>query len=86
VRRALTSRSPLQRVEAGDPAVSAGIYAAVLQTPGLLEGLGQVADRAALPLRPVGPHPLKLQVLSAGPISPSLNMGATSQDIVQAQR
>lgn len=42
--RAFTSRSTLQRVEAGDTAVSIGIYAAVLQALGLLEGLGQVAD------------------------------------------
>lgn len=42
--RAFTSRSTLQRIEAGDPAVSIGIYAAVLQALGLLEGLGQLAD------------------------------------------
>jgi len=42
--RAFTSRSTLQKVEAGDTAVSIGIYAAVLQAIGLLEGLGQVAD------------------------------------------
>lgn len=42
--RAFTSRATLQRVEAGDPAVSIGIYAAVLQSLGLLDGLGQVAD------------------------------------------
>lgn len=42
--RAFTSRSTLQRVEAGDTAVSMGIYAAVLQALGLLEGLAQVAD------------------------------------------
>jgi len=42
--RAFTSRSTLQRVEAGDTSVSIGIYAAVLQALGLLEGLGQVAD------------------------------------------
>ena len=42
--RAFTSRSTLQRVEAGDTAVSIGIYAGVLQALGLLEGLGQVAD------------------------------------------
>ena len=58
--RAFTSRSTLQRVEAGDTAVSIGIYATVLQALGLLEGLSQVADisndsvgqamaRAALP-------------------------------------
>jgi hypothetical protein len=42
--RAFTSRSTLQRVEAGDAAVSIGIYAAVLQALGLLEGLGEIAD------------------------------------------
>lgn len=42
--RAFTSRSTLQRVEAGDTSVSIGIYAGVLQALGLLEGLGQVAD------------------------------------------
>lgn len=44
--RAFTSRSTLQRVEAGDPAVSIGIYAAVLQALGLLEGVGRLADPA----------------------------------------
>jgi len=44
--RAFTSRSTLQRVEAGDTSVGIGIYAAVLQALGLLEGLGQVADIA----------------------------------------
>lgn len=42
--RAFTSRSTLQRVEAGDPAVSIGIYAAVMHALGLLEGLGRLAD------------------------------------------
>lgn len=42
--RAFTSRSTLQRVEAGDASVSIGIYAGVLQAIGLLEGLGQIAD------------------------------------------
>ncbi len=42
--RAFTSRSTLQRIEAGDPAVSIGIYAAVLHALGLLEGVGQLAD------------------------------------------
>ena len=42
--RAFTSRSTLQRIEEGDPGVGIGIYAAVLQALGLLEGLGQVAD------------------------------------------
>lgn len=42
--RAFTSRSTLQRIEAGDTSVSIGIYASVLQALGLLEGLSQVAD------------------------------------------
>ena len=42
--RAFTSRSTLQRVEAGDTKVGIGIYASVLQALGLLEGLGQIAD------------------------------------------
>lgn len=42
--RAFTSRSTLQRVEAGDTGVSIGIYAGVLQALGLLDGLSQVAD------------------------------------------
>lgn len=42
--RAFTSRSTLQRIELGDPAVSMGIYAAVLQALGLLDGLGALAD------------------------------------------
>lgn len=42
--RAFTSRSTLQKVEAGDTSVSIGIYAGVLQALGLLDGLGQVAD------------------------------------------
>ena len=42
--RAFTSRSTLQQIEDGDPGVGIGIYAAVLQALGLLDGLGQVAD------------------------------------------
>jgi len=42
--RAFTSRSTLQKVEEGDPAVGMGIYAAVLHALGLLGGLDQVAD------------------------------------------
>ena len=42
--RAFTSRSTLQRVEAGDTNVSIGIYAGVLQALGLLDGLSHVAD------------------------------------------
>src|SRR3546814_19498889 len=42
--RAFTSRSTLQKIEAGDTNVGIGIYAVVLQALGLLEGLSQVAD------------------------------------------
>jgi len=42
--RAFTSRSTLQRVEAGDANVSIGIYAAALQALGLLNGMGEIAD------------------------------------------
>jgi transcriptional regulator with XRE-family HTH domain len=42
--RAFTSRPTLRRIEAGDHTVSIGIYAAVLQALGLLEGLGSLAD------------------------------------------
>ncbi len=42
--RAFTSRSTLQRVEAGDTSVSIGIYAGVLQALGLLDGMSQIAD------------------------------------------
>jgi transcriptional regulator with XRE-family HTH domain len=44
--RAFTSRSTLQKVEAGDANVSIGIYAAILQALGLLNGLGELADIA----------------------------------------
>jgi len=42
--RAFTSRTTLQKIEAGDANVGIGIYAAVLQALGLLDGLGVVAD------------------------------------------
>jgi transcriptional regulator with XRE-family HTH domain len=42
--RAFTSRPTLRRIEAGDTGVSIGIYAAVLQALGLLDGLEQLAD------------------------------------------
>lgn len=42
--RAFTSRSTLQRVEAGDTNVGIGIYAGVLQALGLIDGLSQIAD------------------------------------------
>lgn len=41
--RAFTSRSTLQRVEAGDTNISIGIYPGVLQALGLLDGLIKVA-------------------------------------------
>ncbi len=41
--RAFTSRPTLRRIEAGDHTVSIGIYAAVLQALGLLDGLGLLA-------------------------------------------
>lgn len=44
--RALTSRSTLQRIEAGDANVGIGIYASVLHALGLLEGVGEIADIA----------------------------------------
>lgn len=44
--RAFTTRPTLRRIEAGDPGVGMGIYAAVLQTMGLLDGLGDLADPA----------------------------------------
>ena len=44
--RANTSRPTLQRIEEGDASVGIGIYAAVLQALGLLEGLGSLADPA----------------------------------------
>lgn len=42
--RAFTSRSTLQKIEAGDAKVGIGIYAAVLQALGLLDGLEDIAD------------------------------------------
>ncbi len=42
-RARLLSRSTLQKVEAGNANVSIGIYAAVLQALGLLDGLGEIA-------------------------------------------
>jgi transcriptional regulator with XRE-family HTH domain len=42
--RAFTSRTTLQRIEAGDAGVGMGIYAAVLQALGLLDELALVAD------------------------------------------
>lgn len=42
--RAFTTRPTLRRIEAGDPGVGIGIYAAVLQAMGMLDGLGVLAD------------------------------------------
>ena len=43
--RAFISRGTLYKAEKGDPTVSMGVYATVLAILGLVEGLGQVADR-----------------------------------------
>ncbi|ASK36078.1 hypothetical protein CEK62_17660 [Alcanivorax sp. N3-2A] len=44
--RAATSRATLTRLEKGDPAVSAGILAGVLQALGMLVRLADLADSA----------------------------------------
>jgi len=44
--RAFVSRGTLYKVEKGDPTVSMGVYATVLALLGLIDGLGQVADRS----------------------------------------
>ena len=43
--RAFISRGTLYKVERGSSTVSIGVYATVLAILGLVEGLGQVADR-----------------------------------------
>jgi len=43
--RAFISRGTLYKLEKGDPSVSMGIYATVLAILGLIDGLGNVADR-----------------------------------------
>lgn len=43
--RAFISRGTLYKVEKGDPSVSMGIYATILSLLGLIDGLGQAADR-----------------------------------------
>ena len=48
--RAFTSRGTLQRIEAGDPGVGIGIYAAALQALGLLDRLAALADIAHDPV------------------------------------
>jgi len=42
--RAATSRPTIARIEKGDPGVSVGILASVLQALNLLENLAEVAD------------------------------------------
>lgn len=44
--RAFTSRPTLRRIEQGDAGVGIGIYAAVLQALGMLEGLAALAEPA----------------------------------------
>jgi transcriptional regulator with XRE-family HTH domain len=44
--RAFVSRSTLQKVEQGDPAVSLGVYATVLFILGLSERIADLADAA----------------------------------------
>lgn len=44
--RARTTRATLTRIERGDPGVTLGIVASVLNALGLLEGLGMLADVA----------------------------------------
>tara|TARA_R110001592_G_scaffold254129_2_gene517444 strand:+ start:13464 stop:13799 length:336 start_codon:yes stop_codon:yes gene_type:complete len=43
--RAFISRGTLYKLEKGDPSVSMGIYATVLALLGLVDGLGNLADR-----------------------------------------
>lgn len=44
--RAFTSRATLHKIERGDPTVSVGVYATVLSILGLVENLGNVAERS----------------------------------------
>lgn len=43
--RAFISRNTLYKLERGDPSVSIGIYATVLSILGLVDGLGDIAER-----------------------------------------
>ena len=43
--RAFISRNTLYKLEKGDPTVSIGVYATVLDLLGLVDGLGDIADR-----------------------------------------
>jgi hypothetical protein len=67
--RAFTSRPTLQKVEAGEPNVSIGIYAAVLQALGLLAGLGELADIA---------HDRVGQALASGELPKRVRLGRTA--------
>ena len=44
--RAFISRNTLSKLEKGDPSVSIGIYTSVLSLLGLVDRLGQVAERS----------------------------------------
>ncbi len=44
--RAFISRSTLAKIEKGDPTVSIGAYLTVLAILGLVEGVGELADRS----------------------------------------
>ena len=44
--RAFISRGTLYKLEKGDPSVSMGVYATVLSILGLVDGLGDLADRS----------------------------------------
>ena len=52
-REAIAGDAAIQKVEAGDANVSIGLYAAVLEAPGLLDDLGEIADIAPRQRRPV---------------------------------
>ena len=44
--RAFLSRSTYNKIEKGDPTVSIGAYVTVLAILGLVDGIGQLADRS----------------------------------------
>lgn len=44
--RAFLSRSTYNKIEKGDPTVSMGAYVTVLAILGLVDGIGQLADRS----------------------------------------
>lgn len=45
--RAFVSRSTYTKIEKGDPTVSMGAYVTVLTILGLVEGVGELADRSS---------------------------------------